>query len=47
MEDKASIPCRWPAPFTIDETHRPSLVAIGDGHYVRADSGATIPEHVS
>jgi peptide/nickel transport system ATP-binding protein len=47
MEDKASIPCRWPAPFTIDETHRPSLVAVGDGHYVRADSGAAIPEHVS
>jgi peptide/nickel transport system ATP-binding protein len=47
MEDKASIPRRWPAPFTIDEVHRPSLVAIGDGHYVRAENGATIPEHAS
>jgi peptide/nickel transport system ATP-binding protein len=47
MEDKASIPCRWPAPFTIDEAHRPSLVAIGDGHYVRAENGAAIPEHAS
>jgi len=47
MEDKASIPCRWPAPFTIDEAHRPSLVAIGDGHYVRAESGAATSEHAS
>ena len=47
MEDKASIPWRWPAPFTIDETHRPSLVAVGDGHYVRAESGAAILEHAS
>jgi len=47
MEDKASIPCRWPAPFTIDEAHRPSLVAIGDGHFVRAESGVAIPEHAS
>jgi len=47
MEDKASIPCRWPAPFTIDEAHRPSLVPIGDGHYIRAESGAITPEHAS
>ncbi|HZF35707.1 MAG TPA: ABC transporter ATP-binding protein [Candidatus Angelobacter sp.] len=47
MEDKASIPRRWPAPFTIDEAHRPSLVAIGDGHFVRAESGVAIPEHAS
>ncbi len=45
MEDKASIPCRWPSPFTIDETHRPTLVAVGDGHYVRAENGAATPEH--
>jgi peptide/nickel transport system ATP-binding protein len=47
MEDKASIPRRWPAPFTIDEAHRPGLVAVGDGHYVRAESSAATPEHVS
>jgi peptide/nickel transport system ATP-binding protein len=47
MEDKASIPCRWPSPFTIDETHRPSLVAVGDGHYVRAENGAATSEHAS
>jgi peptide/nickel transport system ATP-binding protein len=47
MEDKASIPCRWPSPFTIDETHRPTLVAVGDGHYVRAENGAATPEHAS
>ena len=38
---------RWPAPFTIDEAHRPSPVAIGDGHYVQAENGAAIPEHAS
>jgi peptide/nickel transport system ATP-binding protein len=36
MEDKASIPAAWPAPFTIDETHRPGLVEIASGHWVRA-----------
>src|SRR5262245_8696916 len=44
MEDKASIPRRWPAPFTIDEAHRPGLIAVGDGHYVRAESSAATPE---
>jgi peptide/nickel transport system ATP-binding protein len=46
MEDKASIPCRWPAPFTIDDVHQPTLVAIGDGHYVRAENSTTL-EHAS
>jgi peptide/nickel transport system ATP-binding protein len=47
MEDKASIPRRWPAPFTIDEAHRPGLIAVGDGHYVRAESSAATPEQAS
>jgi peptide/nickel transport system ATP-binding protein len=47
MEDKASLPRRWPAPFTIDEAHRPGLIAVGDGHYVRAESSAATPEHAS
>ena len=36
MGGKASIPAAWPAPFTIDATNQPSLVDIGDGHWVRA-----------
>jgi peptide/nickel transport system ATP-binding protein len=47
MADKASIPWRWPAPFTIDEAHRPGLVAVGDGHYVRTASGPAALEHAS
>jgi len=47
MADKASIPWRWPAPFTIDEANRPGLVAIGDGHYVRAASSPAAMEHAS
>jgi peptide/nickel transport system ATP-binding protein len=37
MEDKASIPARWPTPFTIGDGLHPSLVDLGDGHQVRAD----------
>jgi peptide/nickel transport system ATP-binding protein len=37
MEGKASQPAAWPAPFTINEAHRPGLIDIGDGHFVRAD----------
>ncbi len=36
MEDRASYPARWPAPFTVDRDHQPHLVHIGDGHFVRA-----------
>ena len=37
MEDRASDPARWPAPFTIDDGSRPRLVELSDGHFVRAD----------
>jgi peptide/nickel transport system ATP-binding protein len=37
MEDKASVPARWPAPFTIGDGVQPSLVDLGGGHLVRAD----------
>lgn len=37
MEDRASEPAQWPAPFTIDDQSRPRLVELEDGHYVRAD----------
>jgi peptide/nickel transport system ATP-binding protein len=36
MEDRASNPARWPAPFTIDGANRPHLIHIGDDHFVRA-----------
>jgi peptide/nickel transport system ATP-binding protein len=36
MGGKASIPTAWPAPFTIDGDNQPSLVDIGDDHWVRA-----------
>ncbi len=36
MEDRASIPALWPAPFTIDLENRPGLVEMARGHWVRA-----------
>ena len=36
MEDKASLPSAWPAPFTVNESERPSLLDMGEGHFVRA-----------
>jgi peptide/nickel transport system ATP-binding protein len=38
MEDKASRPDAWPAPFRCDAEHRPDLVDIGGGHFVQASS---------
>ena len=32
---RASDPAAWPQPFTIDNDHRPSLIDIGHGHFVR------------
>jgi len=37
MDDRASVPAAWPAPFTIDDDHAPRLVDMGDEHFVRAD----------
>ncbi len=37
MEGRASDPASWPMPFTVDGTTRPTMVHLGDGHYVRAD----------
>jgi peptide/nickel transport system ATP-binding protein len=36
MEDKASQPDAWPAPFTVSESQRPGLIDMGNGHFVRA-----------
>ncbi|MBL8707936.1 MAG: ABC transporter ATP-binding protein [Rhodospirillaceae bacterium] len=37
MEGKTSQPAAWPAPFTIDADHQPTLIDIGNEHWVRAD----------
>jgi peptide/nickel transport system ATP-binding protein len=43
MGEKASIPALWPAPFTVNEGQRPSLVDLGGGHYVRtSETPATL-----
>jgi peptide/nickel transport system ATP-binding protein len=47
MEDKASNPKLWPAPFTINETERPTLIDLGDGHMVRATNAAKALEFAS
>ncbi len=36
MEGKTSVPALWPAPFTVDADNQPTLVDIGNGHWVRA-----------
>ncbi len=36
MEEKASEPAAWPAPFTDDGSTRPVLHDLGGGHFVRA-----------
>ncbi|MGE0745088.1 MAG: dipeptide ABC transporter ATP-binding protein [Rhodospirillales bacterium] len=40
MEGKASIPSAWPSPFTVAPDSRTALVALGGGHFVRADPAA-------
>jgi peptide/nickel transport system ATP-binding protein len=47
MEGKASNPKLWPAPFTINETERPHLIDLGDGHMVRAANAAKALEFAS
>jgi peptide/nickel transport system ATP-binding protein len=42
MDDKASNPALWPAPFTDDVDHRPVLHDLGGGHFVRALDGAAL-----
>ena len=45
MEDRASDPSHWPAPFTIDSESQPRLVEIAEGHFVRADPNrGALPE---
>ncbi|MBI1207781.1 MAG: dipeptide ABC transporter ATP-binding protein [Azospirillum sp.] len=35
-EGRASDPAAWPAPFTVNEATRPTLIELGEGHFVRA-----------
>ena len=46
MEGKASEPSAWPVPFTLDGTQTADMIDVGDGHFVRAHAGATIPMEV-
>ncbi|MEM7406766.1 MAG: ABC transporter ATP-binding protein [Pseudomonadota bacterium] len=41
MEGKASNPAEWPAPFAATGGARPTLLDIGDGHWVRAQPELT------
>jgi peptide/nickel transport system ATP-binding protein len=36
MGGRASDPAAWPAPFKIDDSHRPDLIELAPGHVVRA-----------
>ena len=40
MEGRASDPTAWPKPFRVEPGREPRMVALGDGHFVRADSEA-------
>jgi peptide/nickel transport system ATP-binding protein len=44
MEGRASRPDAWPLPFRLDGSRKADLVEIGDGHFVRALSGASVAE---
>ena len=39
-----SRPDAWPLPFRLDGTAPADLIALGDGHYVRAHSGSRVDE---
>jgi len=36
MEGRVSVPAAWPAPFTVDATRVPGMLAVDEGHLVRA-----------
>ncbi len=43
MEERASDPATWPAPFTESAAAAPVLRALGSDHFVRADARADLP----
>jgi peptide/nickel transport system ATP-binding protein len=46
-EGRASEPEAWPVPFTINIDAQPTLIDVGEGHYVRAHKGADFRELVA
>ena len=44
MEGKASDPAAWPDPFRLGGADRPGMIALGDGHLVRASANADASE---
>ena len=40
MEGRASLPEAWPAPFTVTEAAKLTMVDLGEGHFVRAQESA-------
>ena len=40
MEGKASDPAAWPEPFRLGGADRPGMIALGEGHLVRASANA-------
>ncbi|MBI3375799.1 MAG: ABC transporter ATP-binding protein [Betaproteobacteria bacterium] len=44
MEGKASDPGAWPDPFRLGSANRPGMIALGEGHLVRASESANASE---
>ncbi|WP_334130123.1 ABC transporter ATP-binding protein [Sneathiella sp.] len=44
VEEKASNPELWPAPFTVDAHSNPVMMDVGGGHYVRVQEEADMRE---
>jgi peptide/nickel transport system ATP-binding protein len=47
MEGRASVPAAWPAPFTIADGAKLTLIEVSSGHYVRASAMADARELVA
>jgi len=44
VSEKASDPSAWRAPFTINDSTRPMMMDLGEGHFVRVHEGTTREE---
>jgi peptide/nickel transport system ATP-binding protein len=47
VDGKASVPALWPEPYTVDDSRRPTLIDVGDGHFVRAGGSTMQMEYAS
>jgi len=47
MEGRASVPEMWPAPFTVGQGAKLSLIEVAPGHFVRASAMADARELVA